>query len=242
MTVLILGATSDMSVALVKLFAAKGHNLQLAGTDMNQLSALKSDTELRYNVLVDILEFNALNYLSHFHFYHKLIAKPDLVILVFGYLGSQESAIADWDECKKIIETNYVGAVSILNVIANDFEKRGSGTIVGITSVAGERGRMSNYLYGSAKAGLSAYLSGLRNRLYSRGVHVISVKPGFVRTKMTENLALPRLVTTSPERVAELIYKGVMRKTNTLYILPIWRFIMLGIKFIPEMIFKRMKL
>jgi decaprenylphospho-beta-D-erythro-pentofuranosid-2-ulose 2-reductase len=108
--------------------------------------------------------------------------------------------------------------------------------------VAGERGRQSNYLYGSAKAGFTAYLSGLRNRLYPHGVHVLTVKPGFVKTRMIENLKTPGPLTASPKKVAEKISKALVSKTNTLYVLPVWRIIMGVIRMIPEAVFKRLKL
>src|SRR5690606_12784913 len=116
------------------------------------------------------------------------------------------------------------------------------GTIVGISSVAGERGRQSNYLYGSAKAGFTAYLSGLRNALFSDNVHVVTVLPGFVYTKMTENLNLPKLLTAQPSEVADAIYAAVQKKKNTIYVRWFWKWIMLIIKCIPEFIFKKLKL
>ena len=126
--------------------------------------------------------------------------------------------------------------------MANDFEQRRSGTIVGISSVAGDRGRASNYIYGSAKAGLSAYLSGLRNRLAKSNVHVLTVKPGFVRTKMTADLPLPGPVTAKPERVANDIFSAAHRQSNEIYTLSIWRPLMFVIRNIPETIFKRLNL
>ena len=108
--------------------------------------------------------------------------------------------------------------------------------------MAGDRGRASNYIYGSAKAGLNAFLSGLRNRLYPYGVNVITVKPGYVRTKMTSGLKLPKALTTNPEKVSSIIYEGYKNKKDILYVLPIWKLIMILIKLIPESIFKRMKL
>jgi short-subunit dehydrogenase len=119
---------------------------------------------------------------------------------------------------------------------------RKSGTIIGISSVAGERGRMSNYLYGSAKAGFTAYLSGLRNRLFHTGVHVMSVQPGFVYTRMTESLTLPPLLTAKPEQVAADIYKAAAGGKNVIYTKWFWRYIMLIIKSIPEFMFKKLKL
>jgi short-subunit dehydrogenase len=242
MTTLILGATSDISIALARHLGSKGHNLQLAARNTEHMAMLKNDIEIRNKVSVAVLPFDALDFHSHESFYNNLTIKPDVVIAVFGYLGKHTAALGDWQECQKIVETNYTGAVSILNVIANDFEKRKHGTIVGISSVAGDRGRMSNYLYGSAKAGFTAYLSGLRNRLAHAGVHVMTVKPGFVDTKMTEGLNLPKALTASPEKIAKDIYNGIQKKKNTIYSLPVWRLVMFVIKSVPEFIFKKLKL
>src|SRR5690606_19121872 len=119
------------------------------------------------------------------------IRLPEVTICAFGYLGDQKLAQDDLSESEKIIYTNYIGAVSILNLIANRYEVERKGTIVGIGSAAGDRGRQSNYIYGSAKAAFSAYLSGLRGRMFKAGCHVLEIKPGFVDTKMPEGLNLP---------------------------------------------------
>ena len=129
-----------------------------------------------------------------------------------------------------------------MNIIANDFEQRRSGTIIGISSVAGDRGRQSNYLYGSAKAALTTYLSGLRNRLARSNVHVVTVKPGFVRTKMTSGLALPGPLTAKPERVAADIFDAYQKRGDQLYTLWPWRYLMFIIRNIPEPVFKRLRL
>lgn len=240
--VLILGATSDIAVALAHQFGSAGYDLQLASRSVDTLSPIKSDLEIRYGVQVQTYPFDATDFENHLVFYSSLEMKPDIVICVFGYLGDQNTASQNWQESKRIIETNYTGAVSVLNIIANDFEERQKGTIVGISSVAGERGRQSNYIYGSAKAGLTAYLSGLRNRLTKSHVHVVTVKPGFVDTRMTEHLDLPKPLTAKPEQVAKHIFSAVKKRKNTLYVLSIWKIIMLIIKMIPENIFKKMKL
>ena len=159
-----------------------------------------------------------------------------------GYLGNQEKAQVDFEEVQKIIDTNYTGIVSLFNIIANDFEKRRSGFIVGISSVAGDRGRKSNYIYGSAKAGLTAYLSGLRNRLYDAHVHVLTVKPGFVATKMTENMDLPKKLTAQPEKVARDIFNAQQKGKNVLYTKWMWKWVMMVIKMIPEWKFKGMNI
>ena len=132
--------------------------------------------------------------------------------------------------------------MSIFNIIAADFEQRKSGFICGISSVAGDRGRKANFIYGAAKAALTTYLSGLRNNLYSSGVHVLTIKPGFVATKMTEGMDLPEKLTASPEQVANAIFKAQKSKKNVVYTIWIWRWVMLIIRNIPEWQFKKMSI
>lgn len=240
--ILILGATSDMAVAIARQLASEGYSITLAARSKERLTAMEGDLRVRSKAMVSSVYFDALDFESHQRFYDDLLEKPDIVICVFGMLGDQGEAQGSWKHAHDIINTNYTGAVSILNVIANDFERRKKGMIIGISSVAGERGRQSNYIYGSAKAAFTAYLSGLRNRLYHHGVHVATVKPGFVRTKMIENISTPGLLTASPKKVAQRISKVIRSKNNTIYVLSVWRLVMLIIKLIPEGIFKRLKL
>lgn len=240
--VLILGAASDMAVALARTLAREGYSITLAGRNMERLSAIQGDLHVRYKAMVNTVYFDALDFDSHEGFYHGLAEKPDIVICVFGLLGEQTEAQTNWKHCLDILHSNFTGAVSILNVVANDFERRKKGTIVGISSVAGERGRQSNYIYGSAKAGFTAYLSGLRNRLYRRGVHVLTVKPGFVKTRMIENIPTPEILTASPKKVAESVLNAINRKRNTIYVIPLWRVVMFIVRCIPEGLFKRMNL
>lgn len=241
-TVLILGANSDMAEALAKLFAQKGYRLLLASRDLDRLNSHAADLKIRYTVDVQCFTFDAHAYLTHKQFYNQLPAKPDIVIVAFGVLGDTEAAMTEWSSADEIISSNFTGAVSILNIIATDFQQRGSGAIVGISSVAGERGRQSNFIYGSAKAAFTAYLSGLRNRLAKGNVHVVTVKPGFVRTKMIADVSTPALLTATPEQVAKRIDRALVKKQNVIYVLPIWRYIMLIIKIIPEFIFKKLSL
>lgn len=241
-TVLILGAASDMAVAIARKFASQGFGIQLAARNTARVQPLQSDIAIRYNVPCTAHEFDAVQFNSHQAFWNALPVKPDITVCVFGYLGDNETARADWQESQRIIETNYTGAVSILNIVSNDYAAQKKGTIVGISSVAGQRGRQSNYIYGSAKAGFTAYLSGLRNRMFHEGVHVVSVQPGFVYTRMTENLTLPPLLTAQPEDVANVVYKAVLSKKNIVYVKWFWRWIMLIITSIPEFIFKKLKL
>lgn len=238
--VLILGATSDIAQAVARKYAAEGWSLSLAARNLELLEPVVGDLRVRSSAEVQMVEFNATDFPGHKSFYESLETNPDVVICVFGYMGDQLLARTDFEEVRKTIEINYTGAVSVLNVVAEDFEKRGSGSIVGVSSVAGDRGRQSNYIYGSAKAGFTAYLAGLRNRLAKTGVHVMTVKPGFCRTKMTENLELPAVLTADPEQVANAIFQGLEKKRNTVYSLWMWRWIMLIIRHIPEAIFKKM--
>lgn len=241
-TALILGATSDMAVAIAEKFASKGYNIQLAARNVTRLEPLQSDLAIKYSSRVSIHEFDALSFDSHAAFFEEVQPKPDVTVCVFGLLGENEAAAADWTEASKIINTNYTGAVSILNVVARYYSQQKHGVIVGISSVAGVRGRQSNYLYGSAKAGFTAYLSGLRNKLYQSNVHVVTVQPGFVYTKMTENLKLPQALTATPQEVADAVYHAVIKKKNVVYVKWYWKYIMAVIKNVPEFVFKKMKL
>lgn len=240
--VLIIGAKSDIAKAVARKYAENGHNLYLAARQPSELETFANDLNIRTERDIKCLELDVLNYASHNGFYNALKVKPLGVISAVGYLGEQEKSQADFTEAQKIIDTNYTGVVSLLNIIADDFEKRKSGFIVGISSVAGDRGRKSNYLYGSAKAALTAYLSGLRNRLYDVNVHVLTVKPGFVATKMTEGMDLPKKLTAKPAEVAEDIYQAQHKGKNVLYTKWMWKWIMLIIKNIPEWKFKGMSI
>jgi decaprenylphospho-beta-D-erythro-pentofuranosid-2-ulose 2-reductase len=239
-TVLILGASSDVGRALAEIFYANNHSLLLAARNINEVDAyLKSWPSQEH---AHTVAFEATDFQQHETWFQRLPSFPDITICVFGYLGDQKKAERDWSESQKIINTNYLGAVSILNVIANAYQKAGVGVIAGISSVAGDRGRQSNFIYGSAKAGFTAYLSGLRNRLAHVGVHVLTIKPGFIDTKMTAGLKLPKPITAQPSQVAKSIYKAIMGKRNVVYVLWMWFWIMLIIKLIPEFVFKKLKM
>jgi len=242
LTVLILGAASDIGFAIAKRFASEKYAVQLAARNAGQLQAFESDIRVRYGVPCTVHDFDAARFDTHAAFYQSLSPKPDVTVYVIGYMNDNDKVINDWPETLKTIHANYTGAVSILNIVAADYTAKGAGTIVGISSVAGNRGRQSNYIYGSAKAGFTAYLSGLRNKLFHSGVHVLTVLPGFVYTKMTADLKLPKPLTAQPEEVADAIYEGVQKKKDIIYVRWFWRWIMLIIKNIPEIMFKKMKL
>ncbi|MEM3260747.1 MAG: SDR family oxidoreductase, partial [Candidatus Micrarchaeaceae archaeon] len=224
--VLILGAKSDIALALSKEYAKAGYDLYLAARNVSDLEKHITDLKIRHEVNIIPIEFDLLKADEHSDLYNSLNPKPIGVIFAIGYLGDQEKAQNDFEEAKKIVDVNFTYAVSILNIIANDFEKRGSGFIVGISSVAGDRGRAKNYVYGSSKAAFSAYLSGLRNRLFKSNVQVLTVKPGFVDTKMTKGMKLPKRLTAKPEEVAKDIVEAQKDKKDIIYTKKEWFLIM----------------
>jgi decaprenylphospho-beta-D-erythro-pentofuranosid-2-ulose 2-reductase len=239
---LILGARSDIARAVAHVFARKGFNLYLAARRYEEADADRTDFEIRYRIKVATMEFDALNFEGHESWYKALPEKPSGVVCAIGYLGDQKKAERNPKEARRIIDTNYSGCVSVLDTIANDFEVRKAGFIIGISSVAGDRGRQSNYFYGSSKAAFSAYLSGLRNRLCRANVRVITVKPGFVRTSMTEDMDLPSVLTASAEEVAWDIFSAWKEGKDVIYTKWYWKYIMFGIRNIPERIFKKLSL
>lgn len=223
-------------------FAALGYSIQLAARNASALESYKTDMELRHGVLVSLHEFDALATDAHEAFVAGLPELPQIAVCAVGLMGQQSENERDVATAVRVMRSNYEGPASILAILANRFEERGSGSIVGISSVAGERGRAQNYVYGSAKAGLTAFLSGLRNRLAKRGVHVMTVLPGFVATQMTEGMDLPAQLTAEPNEVADAIARAVKSKKHVIYVRPIWRLIMLIIRSIPERIFKGMEI
>lgn len=242
--VLIVGATSGIAQATAHAFARRGWTLLLAGRDLPALDALAADLAIRYGAKAETIAFEALRYDTHEHFFASACERfggLDGILLCYGYLGSQRLGERSFDEARAILETNYMSCVSVLEQAAAYFEVRRSGFIAAISSVAGDRGRQSNYLYGSAKGALSLYLQGLRNRLAKAGVPVTTIKPGFVDTRMTAGQEGMFLV-ASPERVAEGIAKAIVRRRHVVYLPGFWRWIMLVIRSIPEFAFKRLTL
>lgn len=237
--VLILGAASGMARAVARSFAEAGHPIQLAARNVARLENDASDLRTRYGTDVTLHEFDALALDSHAAFVNGLPALPDVAICAVGTMGTQEDSESDPLAAAQVMRANFEGPAAILSHLANAMEARGSGTLVGISSVAGDRGRASNYIYGSAKAGFTAFLSGLRNRLAKKGVHVVTVLPGFVKTAMLEGIETPGPLTAEPEEVGAAILKAVQKKTNIIYTRSIWRIVMAVIRNIPEPVFKK---
>ena len=240
--VLIIGAKSDIAKEVAREYAKNGYDLYLAGRNIDEMKDFENDIKIRSNVEVNLKEFDITDFESHEQFYNSLKPKPLGVIVVAGYMAEQKTCENDWSKTLNTINVNFTGAVSILNIISNDMEQNKNGFIVGVSSVAGDRGRKANYIYGSSKAAFSAYLSGLRNRLHESGVKVLTVKPGFVATKMTAKLDLPTKLTAQPEDVAKDIFTAQQKGKDILYTKPIWRVIMMIIKIIPEWKFKGMSI
>lgn len=240
--VLIIGANSDIAKALARRYAGDGDDLYLAGRDIEALDALAKDLHIRSGVDVQRFELDVLATDSHEAFFESLPSMPSGVIAAAGFLGNQQKAERDFSEARTIIDTNFTGLVSLLNIAARRLEAKQDGFIIGISSVAGDRGRKSNYIYGSSKAALTTYLSGLRNRLYGSNVHVLTVKPGFVHTRMTQGMNLPPALTAHPDKVAKDIIRAQRKGRSVLYTLGIWRLIMLVIRLVPEAIFRKTSL
>jgi short-subunit dehydrogenase len=241
-TLLILGACSEIATPLARLYAQNGYSIILAARRAERLETLAMDLRIRYSQKVEIQEFDVLETAGHKAFLERIGILPDTVITLIGLMTPNDEALSDFKTADLMIRSNYLGLVSIVGEIANRMEQRGSGTIIGVSSVAGDRGRAANYIYGSAKAGYSAFLSGLRNRLFARGIAVITVKPGFIRTRMTEKMALPAPLAADPEEVARAIRRAHQRKSMVVYYRPVWRLIMLIVRSLPERIFVRTRI
>ena len=244
-TVLILGATSSIARHTAAAFARRGYDLCLAARDTEELTRVASDLHLRHEVNVQTVPFNAADPESTSAMMAIVMDESfgDLsgVVLCFGALGNQETAQDDASYARDIIGVNFTAAAGLLTPLANHFEERGKGFIGAISSVAGDRGRQSNYVYGSAKGGLSIFLQGLRQRLTKAGVTVTTIKPGFVDTRMTFGLPGMFLV-ADPADVGEGIARAIEKGKTVAYIPGFWRWIMLIIKLIPERLFVRLKL
>ncbi|KAA2234970.1 SDR family oxidoreductase [Salinarimonas soli] len=240
-TVLVVGGTSDIGHATAKAYAGAGWRVVLAARNEAGARRNAEDLATRSGGPVEVRALDVLDTPSLAPFLDRLPALPDTVVCVVGELGEQARAQADLDHAVQVMRTNFEGPALLLTLTAERFEARGSGLIVGISSVAGDRGRGSNYVYGAAKAGFTAFLSGLRNRLSPRGVRVVTVKPGFVRTRMTEGMKLPPVLTAEADEVGRAIL-GAERGGDVLYVRPVWRGVMAVIRAIPEPVFKRLKL
>ncbi len=237
--VLVLGATSAIAQQVARAYAERGAALFLVARSEERLLAVADDLRVRggqVETAVADLDDEAVH--------EELLARAaplGIVFLAYGVLGDAQRAQESAEAAQAILRTNLSSPVSLLTRAAQRLEAQGSGCIVALASVAGDRGRGSNAVYGAAKAGLSAFLSGLRNRLSRSGVRVITVKPGLVDTPMTGHLPKNRLY-SSPERVARDLLRGIDGTADVIYTPWWWRWIMLVVRLIPERLFKRLSL
>jgi len=242
--VVIVGATSSIAVAFAREMARRGDALHLVARDSEEVARISADLRTRFNISVTSSTFDAEDVESHRQAFEQSLAslgRLDGIFYAVGYLGDQCDAEQQVDEALKTINVNYVSAVSFLTLGAMYLEKQKQGFIIAVSSVAGDRGRPSNYIYGSAKGAFSLFAQGLRSRLYKHGVHVMTVKLGFVDTKMTFGKPGMFLV-AQPEAVAQAIVRALAAKRDVVYVPQFWWLIMQVIKLIPEPIFKRLKL
>lgn len=243
--VLIVGATSAMAEAVARKFAQQNDRLFLVGRNKDKLSAIASDLLVRGADKVAIFEMDANDIAKHNDMLKQAkieLEGLDTVLIAHGTLSDQKSCEQNVQTMLKELNTNGISTIALLTEIANIFEHQKMGTIGVISSVAGDRGRPSNYVYGSAKAAVSTFIEGLRPRMYRVGVHVLDIRPGFVDTPMTQGLNLPKVLTVPPETVASDIVKGFDKKKGVVYTPFFWRYIMLVIKLIPSIIFNRLSL
>lgn len=243
--VLILGATSAIAQEAAKIFAARGDKLVLAGRSAPKVEAVAADLRQRGAAAVETEIADLADAATHEALVNGAVAKLgglDTVLLAYGTLGDQKKCEQDWAAAELELRTNFVSAASLLGRVANVLEAQRSGTIAVISSVAGDRGRQSNYVYGSAKAALSAFTSGLRNRLFKSGVAVVTIKPGFVDTPMTAAFPKGGPLWAKPEKVARSIVRAIDARKTIVYVPFFWRWIMLIIKSVPEFMFRKLKL
>ncbi|WP_159477987.1 SDR family NAD(P)-dependent oxidoreductase [Chryseobacterium sp. 18068] len=240
---IVLGSTSEVAQAFVEKALQEGEKYEriyLFTSNKEATERFAKHIDVKFLQQSEIIELDLTKDINYFDFDH---VNSNVLFCATGYLGeSTEDSLYDNKNTERIIDINYSKLVTVMNYFAQKFESKRSGTIIGLSSVAGDRGRQSNFIYGSAKAAFTAYLSGLRNYLFEKKVHVLTVKPGFMATKMTEGLPLNPKLTATPKQAAECIYKAFKKQKNITYVLPIWGVIMLIIRNIPEFIFKKLKL
>lgn len=243
--ILVFGGTSKLAEETIKNVKGPNTKVMLAGSNLQKLNTVMNDLKTRTpDIEFFVYQINALEYDRHQALFDdtiKILGGLDTVLIAHGTLPDNEVVRKSQELTIKEFNINCLSVISLCTIAANYFEAQKSGTIAVISSVAGERGRQSNYIYGSAKAGVSAYLQGLRNRMNEFGVSVITIKPGMVKTPMTLGMPDSPLF-AKPEQVGKDIYKAIVSKKDVVYTPGYWKIIMAIIKMIPEGIFKKLKL
>jgi decaprenylphospho-beta-D-erythro-pentofuranosid-2-ulose 2-reductase len=242
--ILVLGATSGIAEATCRIWAAQGAQIFLVARNADKLAAVAADLKMRGAAYVG----TAVADLDDTDKHAELLAHAvnsltgmDIAYLTYGILGDQPRAEQDFEHAAQILHSNFVAPVSLLTWLANFCVQRHAGVLAVISSVAGDRGRKSNYLYGSSKAGLSAFLAGLRNRVDREGVTVLTIKPGPVKTAMTAGMKGSEKF-ADVNKVAATIVSAIDKRADTLYVPFQWGPIMFIIRHIPERFFKKLNL
>jgi short-subunit dehydrogenase len=241
--VLIIGGASAIARETAKCFASEGASLFLADISSARLESVKQDIQTRYQCDIHLKEFDALDFENHDNIINQAtenLGGLDVVLIAHGTLGKQTEIESYFPAVEKEIRLNFLSAASLATKVAEFFDKQGRGTLAVISSVAGERGRRSNYIYGSAKGALTLYISGLRGRFAQTNVKIITLKPGLVDTPMTQHMSKSPLF-ASAETVGASIYKAIKSGKEIVYIPGFWRIVMAVVRLIPENIFKKMK-
>ena len=243
--ILIVGATSAIATACARQWAAQKAEFFLVARDTAKLAQVAADLVSRgaaavHTHALDLNQFDA--HVGMLDACQRAFGSLDVALIAHGTLPDQKACERDVEVALREFSTNGLSVIALLTVLANRMEEQGRGTIAVISSVAGDRGRQSNYLYGTAKGAVTIFCEGLRARLFKMGVHVLTIKPGFVDTPMTKGLPLPAALVASPDKVAVSICRAVERKANAVYVPIFWWAIMLVIKWIPDSIFKKLKL
>ena len=242
--IVIVGASSAIAEAVAQCYAKAGDNLYLLARNVDKLERIKQDLLVRGAATVAVARFEANDTGAHEQCVSDIVEQlthVDVWLIAYGSLPDQEQCQRDTQLMLQEVNTNGVSVVSLLTHVANKMELQGSGTIAAITSVAGDRGRQSNYVYGAAKGMVSIFMQGLAQRLYRAGVHVWDVKPGFVDTPMTASFD-KGLLWAQPEKVAAVIYKRIEKRQHCGYVPSFWALIMFVIKRVPYVIFKKLSL
>ncbi len=244
MKLVVIGGTSAIAVATIKQFAKKDLEVLLVDINFNRLESVKNDIFVATGVLPSIFEWEISNINMQEQLFEKIIqdfGNFDVAFIAYGTLPNQEDILNKPNEIQKQLSINFISAATLSSIFAEYFEKRNSGILAVITSVAGDRGRKSNYIYGSAKGGLSIFLQGLRNRLSGTGVTIITIKPGLVDSPMTADIPKNPLFSSS-EIVGKHIFNAIEKKKDIAYVPGFWRIVMFIVMHIPEAIFKKMNL
>lgn len=245
MNIFISGATSAIAQAWARLYAAQGAGFYLLGRDANKLDIVKDDLlargarEVRLHAVDMALVQDYGSIVAQLYSHWPMV---DVALFAQGSLSDQRALEKDISAVRSMFELNAMSYMLPASLIAERMAQAGSGSIVLVSSVAGDRGRQSNYFYGTSKAAVTTFAQGLRNHVFKRGVHVLTVKPGFVDTPMTASMEKGGPLWATPEQIAECIEKGLQKKKDVIYAPWFWRIIMLVIRHIPEIIFKRLGL